>query len=135
MSQPSQQAERFKLIKDFYSSNLDTINKGLYGRTDKVAAMKALEARFIGSNFFDTLNIFRERALEPKQFAIQGGDTPKSNTEISADKISSWLKINYLVELFMLLLLRIFTASQHQLRLSVIDIIRSTGIPLEESQK
>lgn len=88
----SQQAERFKLIKDFYSSNLDTINKGLYGKTDKVVAMKALEARFIGSNFFDTLNTFRERALEPKQFAIRSVDTPKSNTEISADKISSWLK-------------------------------------------
>ena len=87
-----QQAERFKLIKDFYSSNLDTINKGLYGKTDKVAAMKALEARFIGSNFFDTLNTFRERALESKPFAIRSVDTPKSNTEISADKISSWLK-------------------------------------------
>ena len=88
----SQQAERFKLIKDFYSSNLDTINKGLYGKTDKVVAMKALEARFIGSNFFDTLNTFRKRALESKLFAIRSVDTPKSNTEISADKISSWLK-------------------------------------------
>ena len=87
-----QQAERFKLIKDFYSSNLDTINNGLYGKTDKVASMKALEARFIGSNFFDTLNTFRERALESKLFAIRSVDTPKSNTEISADKVSSWLK-------------------------------------------
>lgn len=87
-----QQAERFKLIKDFYSSNLDTINKGLYGKTDKVAAMKALEARFIGSNFFDTLNTFRERALESKPFAVRSVDTPRSNTEISADKVSSWLK-------------------------------------------
>ena len=87
-----QQAERFKLVKDFYSSNLDTINKGLYGKTDKVAAMKALEARFIGSNFFDTLNTFRERALESKPFAVRSVDTPRSNTEISADKVSSWLK-------------------------------------------
>ena len=87
-----QQAERFKLIKDFYSSNLDTINKGLYGKTDKVASMKALEARFIGSNFFDTLNTFRERALESKPFAVRSVDTPRSNTEISADKVSSWLK-------------------------------------------
>ena len=87
-----QQAERFKLIKDFYSSNLDTINKGLYGKTDKVASMKALEARFIGSNFFDTLNTFRERALESKPFAVKSVDTPKSNTEVSADKVSAWLK-------------------------------------------
>ena len=87
-----QQAERFKLIKDFYSSNLDTINNGLYGKTDKVASMKALEARFIGSNFFDTLNTFRERALESKLFAIRSVDTPKSNTEVSADKVSAWLK-------------------------------------------
>ena len=87
-----QQAERFKLVKDFYSSNLDTINKGLYGKTDKVASMKALEARFIGSNFFDTLNTFRERALESKLFAVKSVDTPKSNTEVSADKVSAWLK-------------------------------------------
>jgi hypothetical protein len=89
-----QQAEKFQILKDAYGANIDILNTGIYGKVKKDSMMKELEARFVGHNFLDDLNVIREKANETKPFRLDPNQKfpEMSNVDISAAKVSSWLK-------------------------------------------